>query len=37
VKGVKTRLYGKVYMSNKVVRSVGMGWKREYNMCGEKY
>ena len=28
---------GKVYMSSKVVRSEGLGWKREYSMCGEKY
>jgi len=24
-------------MSSKVVRSEGLGCKREYNMCGEKY
>jgi len=28
---------GKVYMSSKVVRSEGLGWKHEYNMCGKKY
>jgi len=28
---------GKVYLSSKVVRSERLGWKREYNMCGEKY
>jgi len=27
---------GKVYMSSEVVRSEGLGWKREYSMCGEK-
>ena len=27
---------GKVSMSSKVVRSEGLGCKREYNMCGEK-
>ena len=27
----------KVYISSKVVRSEGLGWKREYNMCGKKY
>ena len=28
---------GKVYMSSKVVRSEGLGLKREYSLCGEKY
>jgi len=28
---------GKVYMSSKVVRSEGLGWKHEYSMCGKKY
>jgi len=28
---------GNVYMSSKVVRSEGLGWKREYSMCGKKY
>ena len=36
-KGVKTRLYGKIFMSSKVVRSEGLGCKREYSVCGEKY
>ena len=33
----KKDFMGKVYVSSKVVRSDGLGWKREYNMCGEKY
>jgi len=28
---------GKVYMSSKVVRSKGLGWKREYSICGKIY
>ena len=36
-KGGKRDFMGKVYMSSKVVRSGGLGWKREYNMCGKKY
>ena len=28
---------GKVCMSSKVVRTEGLGSKREYSMCGEKY
>ena len=27
------KFIGKVYMSSKVVRSEGLGWKCEYNMC----
>ena len=26
-----------VYRNSKVVGSEGLGWKREYNMCGKKY
>ena len=28
---------GNVYTSSKVMTSEGLGWKREYSMCGGKY
>ena len=33
----KRDFMGKVYMTSKVVRSEGLGWKREYSMYGEKF
>jgi len=37
VKGGKRDFMGRVYMSIKVVRSEGVGWKCEYSVCGEIY
>ena len=33
--GENETLWENVYVHSKVVRSEGLGWKREYSMCGK--